>query len=604
QPGGGTVMVEKLETPALATAGVRSSRAEYGSDLVAEMLRSFGIPYVALNPGASFRGIHDSFVNFDGGGPEMVVCCHEEIAVAVANGYARATGKPMVAAVHDVVGLQHAAMAIYDAWCAKLPLIVIGGTGPMASENRRPGTDWLHTALVQGNQVRDYVKWDDQPASIAAIPESLLRAYRIAMTEPCGPVYVCFDTDVQENPVTSAVMLPDLKRYQPPAPMAPDPASLEEAAAMLAGAQWPVIMAGAVARHAEALPPLQELAELLAAPVVATGFALPSSHPLNASSARQDALRDADVVLALDLVDLAGAFSQTSGIKDRTEFPQYIKPSTKVIHISVWDLTTGSWATDYQRLAPTDIPIAADTRLALPLLVEACRTALGRDGSGAGRISDRRQAIEAMQARARERREAASRRNWDARPISLNRLNAELWEAVKGKPWTGGPGRAGWEVERLEQVGATGGGGGGAGGLGLAMGSAIGVALAHRGNGRFHVHVSGDGQLLYTPSSLWTLANLNLPILTVVNNNRIYGNDEGHQEHLARIRGRNAENAPIGISLDNPQTDFATLARSFNVEGLGPVEDPADLKPVLEKAVRIVMEEQRPILVDVVTANE
>src|SRR5438093_3278509 len=278
----------------------RLSQAEYGSDLVVEMIRSLEIPYVSLNPGASYRGIHDSIVNFAGGGPELVLCCHEEIAVAVAHGYARATGKPMVAALHDVVGLQHATMAIYHAWCGRLPMIIIGGTGPMAAENRRPNTDWLHTALVQGNQVRDYVKWDDQPATPRSIPESIMRAHRIATTEPMGPVYLCFDTDLQEEAISTPIQLPDPKRFAAPAPMAPDPDALREAAGLLAGARWPVIVAGSVARHPEALAPLAELAEMLAAPVVSTGFSLPASHPLNASQSRQDALRDADVVLALD----------------------------------------------------------------------------------------------------------------------------------------------------------------------------------------------------------------------------------------------------------------------------------------------------------------
>ena len=405
-------MQEPLTKPVESTDG-RVSQAEYGSDLVVELIRSLGIPFVSLNPGASYRGIHDSFVNFAGGGPEIVLCCHEEIAVAVAHGYARATGKPMVAAIHDVVGLQHATMAVYHAWCARLPMIVIGGTGPMAAENRRPNTDWLHTALVQGNQVRDYTKWDDQPASLRAIPESLMRAHRIATTEPMGPVYVCFDSDLQEEPITSPITLPDPKRFAAPAPMAPDPDSLREAARLLADARWPVIVAGSVARHPEALAPLAELAELLAAPVVSTGFSLPTTHPLNASALRQEALRDADVVLALDVSDLFGAFSQTGGIKDRGVFPQYIKPETKVIHISMWDFLQHSWATDFQRLCPVDVPIAAHTRLALPLLVEACGQALARDAGSKQRLDDRRQAIEAMQASARERRMASARRLGD-----------------------------------------------------------------------------------------------------------------------------------------------------------------------------------------------
>jgi acetolactate synthase-1/2/3 large subunit len=595
--------MQQVATPATNGLGARQSQAEYGSDLVVELIRSLGIPYVALNPGASYRGIHDSFVNFAGGGPELVVCCHEEIAVAVANGYARATGKPMAAAIHDVVGLQHATMAVYHAWCARLPMLIIGGTGPMAAENRRPGTDWTHTALVQGNQVRDYVKWDDQPASLLSIPESVLRGHKIATIEPMGPVYLCFDGDLQEQAITSPITLPDPKRFAAPAPSAPNPDALKEAAALLAAAQWPVILAGSVARHPEALTPLAELADLLAAPVISTGYALPTGHPLNATAIRQDALRDADVVLALDVFDLAGAFSQTGGIKDRGSFPQYIKPDTKIIHVDMWEFLQGSWATEFQKLPAIDVPIAADTSIAIPLLLEACGRALGQDGGSARRIDERRQAVAQMQESSRERRAGNARRGWDSRPISLNRMNAELWEAVKGKPWTAPNARPGFDVTEPDQVVGRAGSGSGAGGLGLSMGNAIGMALAERGSGRFLVNVSGDGELLYTPSSLWTLSNLGLPILTVVNNNRLYGNDEGHQEHIALVRNRDVENKYIGIALDPPQTDFATLARAFNVEGFGPVKDPNDLKTVLAQAVSVV-ESGRPALVDVVTENE
>ena len=599
--------MQQLAGTAGASAEGRQSQSEYGSDLVVEMIRSLQIPFVSLNPGASYRGIHDSIVNFAGGGPEIVLCCHEEIAVAVAQGYARATGKPMVAAVHDVVGLQHATMAIYHAWCARLPMIVIGGTGPMASENRRPNTDWLHTALVQGNQVRDYVKWDDQPATPRSIPESILRGHRIATTEPMGPVYLCFDTDLQEEPITTAMTLPDPKRFAAPAPMAPDPDALRQAAALLAGAQWPVIVAGSVARHLEALPHLAELAELLAAPVVSTasgGYSTPTNHPLNATPNRQEVLRDADVVLALDVSDLFGAFSQTGGIKDRGVFPQYIKPDTKIIHINVWDFLQQSWATDFQKLYPVDVPIAADTRVALPMLVEACGQALSRDQGSRSRIDDRRRAVETMQVAARERRAAQMRRDWDSRPISVGRLNAELFNAVQGKPWMSTSARAGWEFTDPGQIAGHAGSGGGSAGLGLAMGVAIGQAIAHRDSGRFLVNVSGDGEFLFTPSSLWTAANMNLPLLTVVNNNRLYGNDEGHQEHVARVRERPVENKYIGISLEQPATDLGMLARSFGVEGFGPVEDPDDLQPVLAQAVDAIVRERRPVLVDVITKNE
>lgn len=576
------------------------SRAAYGSDLVVEVLRALDIPYIALNPGASYRGIHDSIVNFAvpsgrESDPEMIVCCHEEIAVAVAYGYASVTGRPIAVALHDVVGLQHASMAIYHAWCSRLPMIVLGGTGPMATENRRPNTDWVHTALVQGNQVRDYVKWDDQPSSLAAIPESILRGYRIAMTEPRGPVYLCFDTDLQEQPVASPITLPDPQRFRPPAPMGPDPSALEEAARIIAGAQHPVIVVGAVARHPDALPPLRELAELLGAAVVGLGYALPGNHPLNASDARAEALVEADVVLALDVPDLFGAFSQTSGLKDRGVFPQYLRPGAKIIHIGLWDLLQHSWATDYQRLYPVDIAITADTSLALPLLLDLCRRKQGDTAA----IERRREAATAIVAAARQRRAAALERLTTSNTISPARLGAELGAAIQGKPWMGVP-RPEWEVTDPEQVPSAGSGGTSAG-LGLAMGAAIGATIARKDSGRFTVHLTGDGEFLYTPSSLWTLANLNLPILTVINNNRLYGNDEGHQEHVARIRGRSVENKYIGITLDRPATDFAAMARSFGIEGIGPVEDPAALREVLDHAVSVVMNERRPVVVDVVT---
>jgi len=166
--------------------------ARYGSDLVVDLLKILGIEYVALNPGSSFRGIHDSLVNYESGrtpNPEMVLCCHEEIAVAVAHGYAKATGKIMPAIVHNVVGLQHASMAIYNAWCDHTPVMVMGGTGPMNTSKRRPWIDWIHTAQVQGNLVRDFVKWDDQPVGVEAFPSSMMRGYRIAMSDPGGPVW-------------------------------------------------------------------------------------------------------------------------------------------------------------------------------------------------------------------------------------------------------------------------------------------------------------------------------------------------------------------------------------------------------------------------------
>jgi thiamine pyrophosphate-dependent acetolactate synthase large subunit-like protein len=579
-----------------------ASKAEFGSDVIVETLRLLDVPYVAFNPGSSFRGLHDSLVNFPGEGPEMVQCCHEEIAVAVALGYTRATGRPIAAAVHSMVGLQHASMAIYNAWCERQPILVLGGTGPVATNKRRNWIDWVHTALVQGNQVRDYTKWDDQPAAVSDFAPSLVRGYRIAMTEPRGPVYLCYDVGLQESAVDEPLTLPDVARFRPPTPVAADPDALREAAALLAGAQWPVIVADAVGRHREALPVLAELAQTLAAPVISIGaYNIASNHPLNLSPARQEVLRRADVVLALDVADMAGALG--TGVLAEYDATMYMQPQTKVIHVSVWDLLQHSWAADYERLEAVDLPITGATRVVLPELLDLCRQALNRDTGSSGRIAARRTAVEELRAAVEERRKAAAGRGWDDRPITGERLFGELRRAVEGLPWTfvnGSPaGRGGFETTQPEQLVSAGGASGA--GLGSAAGAAIGAALALRDTGRLFLNVMGDGDFLYTPSSLYTAVNMKLPLLTIVNNNRSYGNDEGHQEHMARTRGRPIENKGIGIYIEDPAPDFAKLAAGFDVEGFGPVTDPNALGDVLARAVQIVIRERRPVLVDVVT---
>ncbi|MDO8635053.1 MAG: thiamine pyrophosphate-binding protein, partial [Dehalococcoidia bacterium] len=274
--------------------------SRFGSDLIVDLFKALGVEYVALNPGSTFRGIHDSIVNYGGNShPEVIECNHEEIAVAIAHGYAKASGKPMVAMAHNVVGLLHSSMAIFNAWCDRVPVLVMGGTGPMDTTKRRPWIDWIHTALVQGNVVREFVKWDDQPASIEAIADSILRAWRIAITEPQGPVYICFDVEHQEAELPSSIKLPDMSGYTPPTTLYPDPNKLEEVARWLVGANSPVIIADRMGRKAGAVEALVKLAETLAAPVIDKSGCLnfPSNHPLDLTGADVELLGNADVIL-------------------------------------------------------------------------------------------------------------------------------------------------------------------------------------------------------------------------------------------------------------------------------------------------------------------
>ena len=579
--------------------------AQYGSDLIVDVLRALGIEYAALNPGATFRGLHDSLVNYGGNErPGIIQCCHEEIAVAVAHGYAKAAGKPMAAIVHDVVGLQHASMAIFNAWCDRVPILVLGGTGPMAIEKRRPWIDWIHTALVQGQAVRDYVKWDDQPASLASIPEALIRGYRIATTEPQGPVYVCFDAELQEMPLSEKIPLPDVARHAPPSPVQADARALDAAASLLREAERPVIIAESVGRTAAAVDALVRLAERLAAPVIDLyghgRFNFPNTHPLDLTGAERELLASADVVLALDVQDLHGALARSDRLTRRSE--PILPESAKVIHMTLSDLAVGSWVTAYQRLVPTDVPILADTAVALPALLSRLERPAGDSPDRRARHDRLRTKHDALRREAR----AKCEESWNDRPIAPPRLAAEVWEVLRGEDWVlahgtlDGWARSLWEWTRPDQyLGYSGGAG-----LGYGAGASIGIALAHRGTGRVCVDLQPDGDLLYTPSAIWTAAHHRLPVLFVVCNNRSYFNDEDHQALVARARKRPVENRVVGIRIEGPPVDFAGMARAFGAHGEGPVDDPARIAPALARALRVVKEEQRPAVVDVVIRPE
>jgi acetolactate synthase I/II/III large subunit len=583
-----------------------TGRPEYGSDVIVDCLRAFDIEYAALNPGATFRGLHDSIVNYGRNvRPQIIQCCHEEIAVAIAHGYGKAKGRPMAAIVHDLVGLLHATMAVYVAWLDRAPALVLGATGPMAVEQRRPWIDWIHTALVQGQAVREYVKWDDQPASLAGIVESVVRGHRIAMTEPRGPVYLCFDAEIQERRLTEAVPAPPLGRFAPPAPAQADPRTLDTAARWLVEAERPVAVADYVGRNARGVDGLVELAEVLDLPVVDLGsrFNFPNTHPLDLTGADEELLAAADVVLALDVFDLQKAL----GTVDRTTrlARPLVAPRAKIVHISLNDLIARAWAQEYGRLQPVDLAITADTSVALPALAAACRPLLREAEGREARSRARRADLAGIRRRVRDRWHETAERAYDARPISFSRLAAELWDVVKDEDWAlvnrtlRGWTRRLWAWTAPSQyVGALMGGG-----VGYGVGHAIGAALANADSGRLSIDIQPDGDFLYTSSALWTAAHHRTPLLVVMFNNRSYFNDEDHQILMAKARGRPVEHAHIGLRMDDPPVDFAGLARSFGVYAEGPVEDPADLRPALARAAGYVRRERRPALVDVVTQS-
>ena len=584
-------------------------RPEYVSDLIVYLLNGLGIEYVPLNPGATTRGIHESIVNYGGNqAPEMITCVHEELAVAMCEGYYLATGRPLATLVHNIVGLQHASKAIYEAWLNHTPMIIIGGTGPMDASHRRPWIDWIHTAQVQAQLIRDYVKWDDQPLGAQSVVESVLRAYQIAMTEPRGPVYLCFDVELQESPVPEGFVLPDLARFQHPAPPAGNPEAVDQAAKALLEAQWPVLVVEGLGRTPGGSEALTELVDVLGAPVleVGTAFNLPNSHPMNVTGANADVLKDADLVVSVNVKNVEAVLTRAvaeqgisqSGLPraasgyDRN-YESLVPEGTKLIRIGLDDYGIKAWPSSYGRLLPADVNILGNGALVLAELAKKCIT--GKDAGLEKRASERagkaRPIHDGVYQRANQ---DLKERWWDQKPTSTARLAAEIWDAIEEEDWVlvhgslSGWERRLWKVEDPSRWVA------GGGGTGTGMGVAMGAALAFRGTGRVCVSIQNDGDLLYTGGSMWTAAHHQIPILVVMFNNQSYYQDVGHQSAIARMRERSLETVGIGVSLEGPNTDFATLAKSFSLYGDGPILDAADIAPALKRGLEVWPESHWP----------
>jgi len=576
-----------------------TAQRRWASHVIVDMLHRYELPYAALNPGASYRGLHDSMVNYGGNQPVMMLCQHEETAVQIAHGYAKASGRPMVAIVHNLVGLLHSNLAIYYAYIDRAPVFIIGATGPMDETKRRPRIDWTHTALVQGNAVRDYTKWDYQPHTIDGVPESFARAYGVMMTEPRGPIYMCYDAWLQEQPLDHDVPLPPKSAMPVPSPMAGDPAALARAADMIARARRPVILAEFVGRDPKGFHALVEFAEALGAPVydVNSRLNFPGNHPLNMSMVK-DVFRDADLVLCLDVRDWE---RPTTELASTTRTLTGIPPADCVwIDIGFGDLELSSWALDYQRLLHARLRVLADTTLAIPALTALMRKKIAAKPALSKLIAERARKTAERHREARAKWAQQAREDWDASPITVPRLASEVWKVIKNEDWVltantlGDWTRKLWDFDQpYRHPGKS---------LGTAtqIGISLGVALAHRDAGRLVVDLQPDGDLMFDAGALWVAVKHKIPMLIVMYNNRAYYNDWEHQIRMAKKRGTPVERAHIGMDLDAPNVDFAGLAKSMGWYAEGPIEHGKDVGPALKRAIARVKAGQ-PALLDTIT---
>ena len=403
-----------------------------GGDFMTDVLNSLGIEYMAINCASSYRGLHEAIVNHANNKPEIITCVHEDIAVHMAQGYAKIEGKPMAMACHGVVGLQHATMAMYNAWCDRVPVLVMGGN-IMEADKRAPGAEWLHSGVDIGQIVREFTKWDDQPASLQHFAESAVRAYKIATTPPMGPVFLSLDAELQENPIPDAESL-RIPKYVPVTPPQGDPAAIAQAAKMLVEAQNPVIVVDRMARTPAGMANLVALAEALQCAVIdnAGRMNFPSRHPLN-QSFRRAMIGQADVILAIEMNDLWGTLTHFSDRIVRKSRPSY-KSDTKIITLGVRDLYLKSNYQDFGRWQDVDLDIAGDGEASLPALTEAAKRLI--DDGRKSAYAERGKKLAAAHLAMVERSKTDATIGWDASPITTARMCAEVYNQIKDEDWS------------------------------------------------------------------------------------------------------------------------------------------------------------------------
>jgi acetolactate synthase-1/2/3 large subunit len=571
------------------------------SDVIVDLIKRYGFRYITLNPGASFRGLHDSIINYGGNDPPMLVCQHEEIAVQMAHGFAKASGEPALCILHNLVGLLHGTMAIYYAYIDRAPVFIIGATGPMHEGKRRPHIDWSHSALVQGEAVRNYVKWDYQPAAIEGVPESFARAYSIMTTEPQGPVYMCYDALLQEEPLTREVELPPAEAVVTPARMMPDPAALAAIADRLVRAENPLLYPEYVGRRPNGFANMVALAETVGAPVwdVDSALNFPNRHPL-CLTYDKDVLRKADLVVGLDVRNWERPTRELDST--RREVTPIVPETCDWVEIGFGEVGISKWSFDYGRMQPCSVRALGDTELGIPELTRLCRERIDADPALGRRIEARKAAIGRRHDEVWAGWQEQAKKDWDASPLSLGRLASEVWEAIKDEDWVlaANPlrnwARKLWDFDRpYRHPGAD---------LGTStqIGMSLGVALAHKGTGRLVVDIQPDGDLMFDAGALWVAAKHQIPMLIVMFNNRAYFNDWEHQVRMARQRNTDEAKAHIGMDLYGPEPDFGALARSMGCYGEGPIERPEEVAPALKRAIAEV-KKGRLALVDTITRH-
>jgi len=554
------------------------SEGKPGSDFMMDVLKQLDFEFMTVNSHSDSRGLQESVINYTGNkNPELITCLHEEVAVALAHGYFKIEGKPLAALIYGSVGLQHASMAVYSAYCDRVPVYIMLGNKRYDPNSR--------SVQDPSGMVRDFTKWDDSPLTLNHFAQSAVRAYSVAMTPPTMPVVLSVDKSLQEMTIPQGEKL-RIPKYTPNLPPSGDSNAVKEVARMLVEAELPVLAVERAARSEAGLRYIIELAELLQAGVVDTiqRMNFPSRHPLLQQSS---IFRQADVVLALEMPLLS-----------RSSFKQ----GAKLISISGYDLFTRSNYWDFGHYQEPDFAIAADAQATLPALIEEVKRLIPSSKTSAIKARGAKLAEINKTNRDRDRQYAAN--GWNHSPLSTARVAAELWEHIKHKDWSlvsrsDGMSDWAWKLwdfnKYYHHIGQS-----GSVGVGYSNPAAVGAALANRKHGRLSINLQNDGDFMFLPSTLWTAAHHKIPMLTVMHNNRAYNQEVMLVGSIAAERNRDVTRCTIGNVIDTPNIDFAGMARSMGWYAEGPIEHPADLGPAIRRALAAV-ERGEPALLDTVT---
>jgi acetolactate synthase I/II/III large subunit len=563
-----------------------------GSDVMVQTLKDLGIEFIAANPGSSFEGLQESVVNYGdppNTTPELITALHEETSVDMANGYARAEGKPMCAMLHGTLGLQHASMAIYQAYYGGTPVLLIAG--------RDDGFIQAHTANDMGAIVRSFTKWDAQPTTLAGTLEALQEAYRQAITPPTGPTLVVIDTELQKQEAGTL----SAPKYKPPVIQGVYGATAHDIAQRLLAAANPRINVGQL-RTPDGVRQVVELAELVGASTSTRATAGPMSFPQRHPLCGPGASTQYDFTLGLETgpanIALIGPrISALAATRDKAGIGfGGLRPRRPGEHAAAGEATDGA----------IDKRIAVDAEASLPGIISEVQALMTRSGQRAIAERSLKHAAANRDATLLALNKAIDEKRvgWDATPVSTARIYAELWPLIMHEDWclaspsafSGAHHRELWAHDRpYSYLGPQ-----GAGGMGYGAGASGGAALAARKRGRFVINVQTDGDLNYTPGVLWSAAHHRLPLLTIMHNNRAWHQELMFLEFMAGARGRGTNRAHIGATLRDPFIDYGKMAGAYGMAGEGPIEDPTLLQAALRRGVDSVKRGE-PYLVDVVT---